>query len=214
MLGRRLASIGRRSEQAVFVAGKQYLCSTRTDASVDIDSYRAARPTDIDERDRQDYFTPSTVLFNEFCDEMINQYGLGRDIVTQETVTFLDYGQSEYEAAELFTVKTERGTHYARAVVMATGPGETPRIPAPFGPCSEGATHASRLKSGHLLDKHLADKIRRHQPTNVLVIGGGLTSAQITDALIRSGVSKVWHLVRSPLRGKCTVKIPGRKHRY
>ncbi|RMY86520.1 hypothetical protein D0862_10903 [Hortaea werneckii] len=162
----------------------------------------AARPTDIDERDRQDYFTPSTVLFNEFCDEMINHYGLGQDIVTQEIVTFLDYGQTEYGAGELFTVKTDRATHYARAVVMATGPGETPRIPAPFEPCSEGATHASRLKSGHLLDKHLGDKIRRQQPTNVLVIGGGLTSAQITDALIRSGVSKVWHLVRSPLRVK------------
>merc|ERR1711967_15593 len=47
----------------------------------------AARPTDVDERDRQDYFTPSTVLFNEFCGEMIDQYGLGQDIVTKETVT-------------------------------------------------------------------------------------------------------------------------------
>ncbi|RMY13399.1 hypothetical protein D0867_07468 [Hortaea werneckii] len=173
-----------------------------TDVGFDVDTFSAARPTDIDERDRQDYFTPSTVLFNEFCGEMIDHYGLGQDIVTKRTVTFLDYGQTEYSAVDLFTVKTDRGMHYARAVVMATGPGETPRIPAPFGPCSEGATHASRLKSGHLLDQDLASKIRRQQPTNVLVIGGGLTSAQITDALIRSGVSKVWHLVRSPLRVK------------
>lgn len=196
------------------VAGRKYTCLSQRDVGVDVDTFSAARPTDIDERDRQDYFTPSTVLFNEFCGEMINQYGLGQDIVSNETVTFLDYGQTEYGAAKLFNVKTDRGMHYARAVVMATGPGETPRIPAPFGPCSEGATHASRLKSGHLLDQHLAGKIRRQQPTNVLVIGGGLTSAQITDALIRSGVSKVWHLVRSSLRGKCTVQMPRRQHWY
>ena len=33
-----------------------------------------------------------------------------------------------------------------------------------------------------------------------MVIGGGLTSAQIGGLAIRRGVTKVWHIMRGPLR--------------
>lgn len=167
------------------------------------DVCRAARPTEIDERDREDYFTPSSRLFEEFCGRMIEQYGLNDALVRQETVASLDFGRTEYGPDDLFTVRTDGGRHYARAVVMAAGPGETPRIPAPFAePVEEGAVHAARLQPGRLLDPGLAARIKSRRETNVLVIGGGLTSAQISDALVRAGVTRVWQLVRGSLRGR------------
>lgn len=44
-------------------------------------------------------------------------------------------------------------------------------------------------------------RVRAHKPTNVLVIGGGLTSAQIADRAIRQGVTRVLHLMRGPMKG-------------
>lgn len=45
------------------------------------------------------------------------------------------------------------------------------------------------------------DKIQRRQETNVVVVGGGLSSAQIVDMAVRKGVTKVWFLMRSGLKG-------------
>lgn len=45
-------------------------------------------------------------------------------------------------------------------------------------------------------------KISAKKTTNVLVVGGGLTSAQLSDLAIRRGVTKVWHLMRGPCKVK------------
>lgn len=45
------------------------------------------------------------------------------------------------------------------------------------------------------------DKIQRRQETNIVVVGGGLSSAQIVDMAVRKGVTKVWFLMRSGIKG-------------
>lgn len=44
-------------------------------------------------------------------------------------------------------------------------------------------------------------KIQQRRETNVVVVGGGLSSAQIVDMAIRKGVSRVWFLMRSDFKG-------------
>ena len=39
------------------------------------------RTPDVDERDRKDYFTPSTRLFASHCQEVVRRYGLSQDIL-------------------------------------------------------------------------------------------------------------------------------------
>lgn len=51
-------------------------------------------------------------------------------------------------------------------------------------------------------DSAVMKKVEAGLRTNLLVVGGGLTSAQLADLAIRKGVSKVWLLMRSRLRLK------------
>ena len=45
-------------------------------------------------------------------------------------------------------------------------------------------------------------KIQQRRQTNIVVVGGGLSSAQIVDMAVRKGVSKVWFLMRSDFKVK------------
>ncbi|CAJ2513976.1 Uu.00g020950.m01.CDS01 [Anthostomella pinea] len=156
----------------------------------------------IDERDRNDYFVPSTPLFSSHCNCIIDRYNIRDDIVSHENVEDIRYGiLKEYSDTEkVFTVKTDSKIHHAKIVVLAVG-GNPAQIPCKLSAEEmEGATHAMHLKempSPHIRRK-LADKIR----TNILVVGGGLTSAQLADLAIRRGVSKVWLIMRSNLKIK------------
>jgi cation diffusion facilitator CzcD-associated flavoprotein CzcO len=94
--------------------------------------------------------------------------------------------------------------HYAKSVVLAVGAGNAPCIPKPFegiGMGHEAACHALSLRGEGGLPKTLRDKVGAGKRTNVLVVGGGLTSAQVGDLVIRQGVAKVWHLTRGSLKG-------------
>lgn len=51
-------------------------------------------------------------------------------------------------------------------------------------------------------DITVADKMRRKQLTHIVVIGGGLTAAQVVDLAIRRGITKVWHIMRGHLKVK------------
>lgn len=51
-------------------------------------------------------------------------------------------------------------------------------------------------------DPLVQHRIQTGRKTNVLVIGGGLTSAQLSDKAIRNGVSRVFHFMRGPLTVK------------
>ncbi|KFY98423.1 hypothetical protein V500_01664 [Pseudogymnoascus sp. VKM F-4518 (FW-2643)] len=156
----------------------------------------------IDERDMQDYYTPSTSLFNDYCKNCVDRYSLN-NLVTQTDVHSIEYHeQGIYERPDkCFTIKTSTGTKLARTVVLAIGPG----MPAPLPFTSneaEGACHTSQLLKQECLAPHVKIKVDSKHTTNVIVVGGGLTSAQIVDLCIKEGVSKVWHIMRDNFKIK------------
>jgi hypothetical protein len=184
-------------------------------------SSQAMAPCTVDERDRKDYFTPSRGMFGDFVGGVVGRYGLGgqdgEGVVREERVEDVRYGVvPQFSAAggseKLFTVRSQGGgLHYAKAVVLAVGPGNAPCIPAPFegiGMKHEAACHALTLRGDCGLPKVLKAKVAAGKRTNVLVVGGGLTSAQVGDLVLKQGVTKVWHLMRGTLKGLfCTCSV-------
>lgn len=161
---------------------------------------------EIDERDRKDYFRPSTALFNDFCESIVDRYGL-RSAVHQAEIQSIEYGFVENEYApnteKVFSVQTSTGVKHARAVVLAIGIGVVPRMPTPLLPHElEGACHSSQVVENEFPPSHIRHKIARGAETNVVVVGGGLTSAQTADLAIRKGVSTVWQLMRGDFKGQ------------
>jgi hypothetical protein len=178
------------------------------------------RTPDIDERDRKDYYVPSTGLFASHCCEVVQRYGLSQDMLRQESVTNIEYDfVSSFEDAEqssvisdddvndetkIFCITTNRGVSFARVVILAVGPGNAPCIPSipglPEASPHEGYTHAMQIKQ--FPPPHVKAKIDSRCPTKMLIVGGGLTSIQLADLAIKRGVSKVWLLMRGNLKVK------------
>lgn len=102
-----------------------------------------------------------------------------------------------------FEIKTADGAiYYARYVISAVGHANSPCIPCSLEGCEEGACHSSQIaQSGSVVCPHIQEKIARGVKTSTLVCGGGLTSAQIVDVAIRSGIEKIYLLCRSNLKG-------------
>jgi hypothetical protein len=169
---------------------------------------RGESRVDINERDRNDYFNPTQSLFCDHCTDVVGRYGLQADnLIRKERVLDISYapvpGVSVADE-KLFTVRTNTGIRHAPMVVVAVGPGNQPRIPQIPG--MVGTTpppqtcHAMQIRT--FPDPTLTAKIAAKKHTNVLLIGGGLTSAQLADLALRKGVGTVWHLMRGPLRVK------------
>jgi pyruvate/2-oxoglutarate dehydrogenase complex dihydrolipoamide dehydrogenase (E3) component len=64
----------------------------------------------------------------------------------------------------------------------------------------EGYCHSMQLIKFPPL--HVKTKIKEKTPTNMVVVGGGLTSIQIADLAIQRGVSRVHLLMRGDLKVK------------
>jgi hypothetical protein len=176
---------------------------------------------DVDERDRKDYFTPATDLFERHCESVVERYRLGSDMLRQEAVTGIEYDfmgafpdlisddgsfdDVEEDERKVFRVVTDKGVRYAWVVILAIGPGNAPTIPQVIGlpksPFShEGCSHAMQLN--RFPPSHVAAKIKLRIPTNIVIVGGGLTSVQLADLAIKRGVSRVWLLMRGGVKVK------------
>ncbi|KAI1825934.1 FAD binding domain-containing protein [Xylaria intraflava] len=156
----------------------------------------------VDERDRRDYFVPSTPLFFSHCDCIAERYKLTDNIISQEQVEDIryDYYREFSDEQKIFSIKTNQGDHYGKIVVLAIG-GNPPRIPYALSTEEmEGATHAMDIEI--FPPSYVQKKINTRVQTNILVVGGGLTSAQIADLAIRKNVTKVWLIMRGPLKVK------------
>jgi cation diffusion facilitator CzcD-associated flavoprotein CzcO len=140
---------------------------------------------------------------------VIDRYGLQAGLVRKEAVQDLKYAPVPALDADesVFTLTTDAGVHYARTVVLAIGPANPPNIP-----CIPGMDAAARVCSvlpcchsmqiKRFPDPAVTAKIAAKREMNVIVVGAGLTSAQLADMAIRKGVTRVWHL----MRGDCKVK--------
>lgn len=169
------------------------------------DRGRAAkwRETAIDERERQDYYTPSTCLFQDHCDCVIKDYGLSEQLLEQETVLDIGFGYVDgvSDLDCVFSIATQSGVRYARTAVLAVGAGGIPEIPGTHERCEiPGACHSMHIKE--FPDPAVMAKVRRRQRTTVVVVGGGLTAAHLAVNALKSGVSKVHMILRSRLKGR------------
>ncbi|RFU81902.1 fad binding domain-containing [Trichoderma arundinaceum] len=164
----------------------------------------------INLRERNDYYTPSQSLFRDHCTHVADRYNLGGQLIRKEILQDIDYGEVHgvsIDGTKLFTLKTNMTRNYhARTVVLAVGPANTPKIPSlpsPI-PTTDGtlpqACHSMQIKE--FPDPLIQSRIDAGISTNVLIIGGGLTSAQLAVLALRRGVTKIWHLMRGPLRVK------------
>ncbi|KAJ5918808.1 hypothetical protein N7454_009952 [Penicillium verhagenii] len=154
---------------------------------------------EIDERDRKDYFSPSTDLFTDYCESIIDRYGLNHpDQVQKQEVVDMTYdylpdrGDVPVSNDKIFTLTTTSGLKfYSRAVVLAIGAGGAgiskifPWKPDSPEEGSDACCHSMEIKS--FPSVNVRTKIQRRQETNVVVIGGGLSSAQIVDMAVRKG---------------------------
>ncbi|KAJ2977714.1 hypothetical protein NQ176_g4214 [Zarea fungicola] len=138
----------------------------------------------INARDKNDYFTPSRHVFRDHCDCVTERYNLQSGVLRKEAVQDVDYGYVDYfpdQNEKLFTVRTDKGIRHARTVVMAVGAANIPKLPSlpSLDGQSPQACHSMQIKE--FPDSHLKRRIKAKLPTNVVVVGGGLTSAQLTD---------------------------------
>ena len=153
-------------------------------------------------------------MFQEHCFSVRDRYHLDSGLVWKENVQDISFGEIKGISTndeKLFTVTTEKSKRYARAVVLAVGPANPPKIPAIPGmpePAKEPVPggHYQSCHSMHIKtfpDPIVKSRAAAGMQTNLLIVGGGLTSAQLTDLAIRRGVTKVWHI----MRGACKIKF-------
>ncbi len=169
--------------------------------NTDVYPRRATDPI-IDERDRKDYFTPSQSLFSHHCNCVAARYDLDEKMIEEEDVEDISYDwKPEMSSSEkIFTVTTSHSVQYARVVVLAIGPANSPRPPLrDIKVGSPGHCHSMHITC--IPHSDVARKIKAGKMTNVLIVGGGLTSAQIADLAIQRGVGKVWLLMRGQVKG-------------
>ncbi|KXJ88301.1 FAD binding domain-containing protein [Microdochium bolleyi] len=156
----------------------------------------------VDERDRQDYFVPSTPLFASHCGCLVDRYSLRSNMIRNENVLDIayDYVDDLSQSTKLFTITTGKATHYAKTVVLALG-GNAPSLPATVpSEAAAAITHAMQIKE--MPSAPVRAKIANKKSTNIVIVGGGLTSAQLADLAVRRGVGKVYLLMRGPLKVK------------
>ncbi|KAI5284803.1 hypothetical protein KEM54_001062, partial [Ascosphaera aggregata] len=171
-------------------------------------SQHRPREVEIDERDRKDYWCPSSSLFSDYCNSIVERYDLDANtMVRQAEVTDLTYSivpGSGLPDTKIFTVRTaDKRTFYAKAVVVAVGPGLKKHLPWELTPDEMlGSVHSFEIEEGRFLPSHIREKIKKGIQTDVVVIGGGLTSSQVVDNLVKKGVTRVWYIMRSPLKVK------------
>lgn len=159
----------------------------------------------LDERSRPDYYRPSATLFKSYCTDVACRYNLS-SIVERSEVRAINYCSE----SSIFTLQTPTGIKKARIVVFAAGPAVQPILPLdcpfhkmPQGSCSHvfDKSYAGELPN-HIFPAHLLQKVSENKETNVIVVGGGLSSAQVCALLSNLGVTKVWHLMRGSYKVK------------
>jgi hypothetical protein len=167
----------------------------------------------IDGSRKQDYYTPSLSVFVDHCDHVASRYNLkGDDTIEQGRVTDIQYDFVDLlpgiDAEEkVFTVTTDKNeVHYAKVVVLAVGPANKPNIPASImekvapKPTANPPHMCHSMNIKTYPDPVVRNRVKAGRQTNILIIGGGLTSAQLADLAIKRGVSRVWLITRGPWR--------------
>ncbi|KAH9811882.1 hypothetical protein DFH28DRAFT_425545 [Melampsora americana] len=175
---------------------------------------RALLGRPVNERDRASYFRPTTEVFQKFCQtELIKRYNLS-EVIKHDTVTGILYSVLHVKTEGRgygFTVTTSKGKKFgARFVVMSIGPQEFPIIPSCLIPSQritdshhgDGWCHSLWFAKGGNEEFKASVKQSSIDGSSIVVIGGGLTSAQIGELAIKKGAKKVILICRGYLKTK------------
>lgn len=164
-----------------------------------------------DYRDYRDYYRPSTKLFHDYCQEIIQRYNL-ESRIKQDEVISIDYkliqvdGESD-EIGKGLIITTKNGhTYGCKSAILATG--HRGDINYPISPFIEEAHFPeSSCHTTHLFNKQVSflqdcyfnnPKLKR-----IVIIGGGLTSAQLAYVAAQDPtVSSITLLFRSGIKIK------------
>lgn len=164
---------------------------------------------DIDMRDYRDYYRPSTELFHDFCHEIVDRYNL-HNVVKKDEVTSIEYVPllvaETNETGKGFLIKTSSGKTYASKICIVAS-GHRGTINYPIQPFTdphfpEGSCHTTHIFSGQVnfLQKEL--QLKKEKKTSVVIVGGGLTAAQLAHVAVKSGIDNVYLLLRNGIKIK------------
>ena len=135
------------------------------------------------------YGLPGTRLFDDFCDHVIADRGLGGVVRTDAVVDVDASGTVTLAGGERIV---------AQHVVWATDPAVAADVP-------EGATPSARAVSSAVRWEQV--DLARHVPT-VAVVGGGLTAAHLVDRALDAGSHVEW-VTRRPVEARDFDTEPG-----
>jgi cation diffusion facilitator CzcD-associated flavoprotein CzcO len=158
---------------------------------------KKGRGFNFNHADREQFYTPGTRLFSDFCLDLIDRYNL-YDMVVEGVCTRVDKTPKGFEVTYSCGENgcTKNTTIYANAVVCAIGNTNIKRIPDfvhdiktnyplsrishanDFVDCLGALDHSSHDHS-EIIPKQLAGKLFNHENTRLVVVGGGLTAAQV-----------------------------------
>lgn len=146
------------------------------------------------------YDRPGTILFNDFCGEVIRRWKLSKPIYQAKVSQILPI---QHRSRSCFQLVFEDGqTIIARRVVLATGSGKV-QLPE----------WVERIKSDYSPDKLCHSQqvnLRQLNLTgeSILIIGGGLTSGHLAMGANALGAT-VTLMTRKPLQSKIFDADPG-----
>ncbi|TIC57990.1 hypothetical protein E3Q01_01324 [Wallemia mellicola] len=161
---------------------------------------------------RQDFRTPGSKCFFDFCREDIQQYYGIDSLVQQADIVNLEYDYFDENIPDkIFRLTGKDGRQtLSKTVVMAIGNNTIVNLPSyladkvkpttEHGVEGDGWCHTSSFaRPGYdFPNKHL----RAKSDARLLVVGGGLTSAQIIDKAYRNGITNITLICRSHLKMK------------
>lgn len=167
---------------------------------------------DINMRDWKDYYRPSTPLFHDFCMSIIDRYLLHNNVKKDEVVS-IEYAYIQVigtrdDFGQGFVIKTQSGKVYgSKLCIVASGHrGEINYPVAPFTDAHypEGSCHTTHLFQHQVrfLGRELYDKPRKSQARQIVIVGGGLTSAQLAHVAVNNGIERVHLLFRGGIKIK------------
>lgn len=166
---------------------------------------------DINMRDYRDFYRPSSRLFEDFCAEITERYGLSSSIRKDEVMS-ITYGDilvlDKDELFKGFIVRTQSGKVFgSRLCVVASG--HRGRINYPIkGLADAQATLEQACHTTHLFNRNISypppciqKKLKMKQPASLVIVGGGLTSAQLANVACTMGIA-VTLVLRGPVKIK------------
>lgn len=175
-------------------------------------SFAGSGLVEVDRRDRTDYYRPGSKLFEDFCSTLVTRYGLD-NVVQKATVMNIRYtlinkiGADKVESKMGFAVETSEGeTFGCEYCIGAIGLSGKINYPInglgdhfPYGSCHTTHLFQNQIQ---LPPEKTMERIQEGKHTEMAIVGGGLTSAQLTELVLSKGVDKV-HLI---IRGEIKIK--------